>query len=358
MGDQEGNSLIQTEEPPPKTRPQGRLLNVEGVGPDKIVYNLSRPFSLDGKTYHAARSDRREVVNEGTDSQTIFLQEKDGVLFWDDSAPTFDRLQDPQVAVLRKPRSSLSRKEPEYQILVSGVMPFPRPTQKYPNGLSYRTIFFLGDNLQNLDYLVESPDRMKDMPVEQLSDDSIVLFTRPEIEIPLDDGDSEWKRHIRYIRLESVYDLPHTDFRGGKELSGIFDGIKYWGGTDAVFELGNGCWGLLVHKGHEPIKNLKKRYIECFCVVDPESAAFTRPELYVERSDFPKSGVRIMPDKPEDYLQDVVFCCGGRRNNDGTLTSWYGLSDHSPGVITAPDPFVLYETLPKDQIFDVVAPEK
>ncbi len=70
---------------------QGELLHFGGVG-DRDVYNITAPFSFDGKTFIAGRVEARDTESAET---VFFVRQADGIRRPHPSAPTFAKLQDP-----------------------------------------------------------------------------------------------------------------------------------------------------------------------------------------------------------------------------------------------------------------------
>ena len=70
---------------------QGELLHFGGVG-DRDVYNITAPFSLDGRTFIAGRVEARDTESAET---VFFVRQADGIRRPHPSAPTFAKLQDP-----------------------------------------------------------------------------------------------------------------------------------------------------------------------------------------------------------------------------------------------------------------------
>ena len=70
---------------------QGELLHFGGIG-DRDVYNITAPFSLDGRTFIAGRVETRD-----TESAEIvfFARQANGIWRPHLSAPNFAKLQDP-----------------------------------------------------------------------------------------------------------------------------------------------------------------------------------------------------------------------------------------------------------------------
>ena len=72
---------------------QGELLHFGGVG-DPVVYNITAPFSFDGKTFFAGRVEARDTQS----AETVFsARQADAIWRTHPSAPTFAKLQDPCV---------------------------------------------------------------------------------------------------------------------------------------------------------------------------------------------------------------------------------------------------------------------
>jgi len=286
--------------------PKGEKLKFEGID-NKDVYNITAPFEIDGTFYIAGRVEPRST---NLDAQVAFFTEKDGVWRRDENTPIF-KLEDPFVTKIGR------------EIIFGGVQTYPSTDPAiYIEGLGYRTIFYRGDNLQNLKRFVIGPEIMKDIRLVDLSDKTIGVFTRPQ-------GKIGNKGKIGFIRINSIDQLNAENILRAKLIQNQFSEDE-WGSVNEAHQLESGLIDALGHIAYQDIDKTKHYFAMKF-KFNPETSEVSPLEIIAKRSDFPE-GEAKRPD-----LKDVVFPGGIVKNKDQSYTLYAGLSDAETGRINIPN---------------------
>ena len=305
--------------------PMGELLTFEGVG-GKDIYNITAPFTIDGKTYIAGRVESRDTE---LDSQVRFFEEGDGVWTPALDTPTFD-LQDPFV-------TRIERELVLGGVEISGIEKYPEKLDyrmEFFRGehlrastkeLDYRTEFFRGEHLQTLVKFAEGPPQMKDIRLIQLRSGEIAVFTRPQ-------GAIGGRGKIGFIKLPNLEALATTDLLGARLIGEQFRDDE-WGGANELHLLEDGRIGVLGHSAYSDAGG--KHYYPIAFTFDPETEIASPLVILAARKDFPPGPAKRSPE-----LDDIALPGGLIRHQDGTATLYVNLSDASAGRITIPDPFL------------------
>ena len=286
-----------------------RELVFDNVGA-RDVYNITAPFSLNGKTLLAGRVERRETEF----SEIVFFEQTtNGHWTACFTHPDFVGLQDPCITRAGN------------DLLLGGV--------RYPvsmdNGeLRYRMDFYRGPSLESLKFAFSGPIGMKDIRFKQLRNGRVAVFSRPQ-------GAIGGRGQIGFALCDS-WDAINAELIGSAP---VFDGQLLkdeWGGVNEVHLLANGYLGVLGHIACFDSRHHRHYYPMVF-MVDPTSRRRTPIRIIARRSYFP-NGVAKRPD-----LVDVVFSGGMVRNGGGTAQLYAGISDVAAAVVELPDPFIQYE---------------
>lgn len=287
--------------------PLGEKLRFEGID-NKDVYNITAPFKVKNETYIAGRVESRST---NQDAHTLFFVEKDGVWQPDRDLPTF-KLEDPFLTKING------------EIIFGGVQTYPMSNIADTGGLGYRTIFYRGENLQNLRQFSTGPDLMKDIRLIELPEKKIGVFTRSQ-------GKIGGRGKIGFIILNSLEELTADNILKAKLIEGQFYEGE-WGGVSELHALENGNIGALGHIANKD-ESGGKHYFAMTFLFNPEAFKSSSIEIIAARKNFPKGETK----KPD--LEDVVFPGGLIKNPDQTATLYTGLSDAEAGRINLPNPF-------------------
>ncbi len=281
----------------------------------KDVYNICAPFVDEGETVIAGRVESRdeEIAN------VVFFYERDSLWIPRPHARHFV-MQDPFVTRIH------------HQLVFGGVEVQTEATD--PNAIvGWRTVFYHGASVAELDRLAVGPPGMKDIRLIQLRDGRIGLFTRP-----MHTGHPGADIGFRIInRLE---DLTESAMLGADLLRGQFTENE-WGGVGEAHALQNGAIGVVGHIAYRSADGHLHYYAYTFAI-NPRTGATTAPKIIAERQNFPQG-----PAKRWNVV-DVVFSGGLRHRAHGRANLYAGVSDTEAYVINIPDPFLDYETLPMD----------
>lgn len=285
-----------------------KKLRFIGIG-DQDVYNVTAPFQDDGEWVIAGRVEARHTEH----SVVRFFVEEKGIWCPHLNAPTFN-LQDPFVTRIGA------------ELIFGGVEVYPHPT--IPGALAWRTNFYRGTSISNLEKFASGPDGMKDIRLVEIARERIGVFTRPQGEIG---GRGT-------IGFTEVATLDHLTIRTIAEAPLLDQFVpEEWGGANEVHLLKNGLLGVLGHIACFDHKGDRHYYPMVFAF-DVEARQATPMKLIATRADFPAG-----PAKRSD-LQDVVFSGGLRRLPNGRAEFYAGVSDAEAHCLGMKDPFLEYES--------------
>jgi hypothetical protein len=280
-----------------------------GEDDDRDVYNISAPLQWKGETLIAGRVEARDSEV----SETVFFEEKDGIWRKKEGYPVL-RLQDPFITKL------------DDEIMVGGVEIYDDP--ECGGRLAYRTVFYKGSTLRELDRFAQGPERMKDIRLLPLGDNGILVFTRPQ-------GAVGGRGKIAFTRLEDISRLNAENIERAKVLEEQFY-EEEWGGSNELHLLRNGKIGVLSHIAKFDGRGNRHYYSSCFCF-DISTGEYTPMKIIAVRDDFEKGDAK----RPD--LADVIFSGGIIRRPDGLAQLYCGVGDTQGHVLEIPDPFSEYE---------------
>lgn len=299
-------------------------LNFTGVDDEKDIYNITAPFESDGKYYIAGRVECRD----SEDSDVVFFEscgadsEKDpeslpgrGGSTWkaDGETPVL-KVQDPFAAKIGG------------ELVVGGVEVFH--SEDKPGELNYRTVFWRGTSLKDLQRFAAGPDGMKDIRLCGLNDGRILVMTRPQ-------GAVGGRGKIGYLLLDSLEQLNAANIEQARILEEQFV-PEEWGGCNELHRLADGRIGVLSHIARFDEKGDRHYYATCFCF-DYRTGRYSPMKMTAVRANFADS-----PAKRPD-LEDVIFSGGLVRMGNGRARLYCGVSDAAGHVLEIEDPFLPYE---------------
>lgn len=288
---------------------RGEKLVFSGVG-ERDVYNITAPFQDEGEWVIAGRVEDRSSER----SEVMFFVERGGEWVVREGAPVF-ALQDPFVSIIRG------------ELVFGGVeVYFDGDDPHYVT--SWRTVFYRGFRIRELEPFAKGPLTMKDIRLVELNSGRIGVFTRP---MPVGDA----RAMIGYLEIGELDELTEQAMEKADLLYDQFVKVE-WGGGNEAHLLRNGLIGVLGHVARMDEGNIRHYYPMAFAY-DPESRTHTPIKLIASRDMFP-DGPAKRPD-----LEDVLFSGGLRRHEDGTATLYTGVSDAEAHRIVIDDPFLEYE---------------
>ncbi|WP_078378748.1 MTP-1 family protein [Sutcliffiella halmapala] len=276
---------------------------------EKDVYNISAPFEDNGELVIAGRVESRDSEH----SNVFFFVERNGEWLPREGAPVLE-LQDPFFTRIAG------------ELVLGGVQIFPHPTNE--GQLGWRTVFYKGESISDLQEFAKGPDGMKDLRLIELKDGSIGVLTRPQ-------GEKGGRGKIGWTRISSLSELTVDVVNEAPILEGQFI-EEEWGGANEPHLLANGLVGVLGHVASFDTEGNRHYYPMVFAL-NPETGNFTDMELIATRNQFLPG-----PSKRPD-LVDVVFSGGLLRKMDGKAVLYAGISDAEAQKITIEDPFIKYE---------------
>ncbi|RKP48731.1 DUF1861 family protein [Cohnella endophytica] len=289
---------------------EGLRLVFSGVG-KRDVYNICAPFLDHGEPVIAGRVEDRDKES----SEVVFFVERHGEWVPRNGAPVFS-LQDPFFTFIGE------------ELVFGGVeVYFDGDDPHYVT--SWRTVFYRGHSVNDLEPFAKGPLTMKDIRLIGLENGRIGVFTRPMMV----DGA---RALIGYTEIETLEELTEETILGAKLLRNQFLPDE-WGGANEAHQLAGGAIGVLGHIAWMEDNNIRHYYPMVFAY-NPDNDRYTPIKLIATRSMFPDG-----PAKRAD-LKDVIFSGGIVRHGDGTATLYTGVSDAEAHVIVIPDPFLEYES--------------
>ncbi|MBY0145048.1 DUF1861 family protein [Neobacillus niacini] len=279
-----------------------------GVG-EKDVYNICAPFEDEGELVIAGRVESRDSEH----SNVYFFVERNGEWVPRENSPVLE-LQDPFFTTIAG------------ELIVGGVQIFPHPINK--GQLGWRTVFYKGQSIADLQEFAKGPDGMKDLRLVELKDGSIGVLTRPQ-------GEKGGRGKIGWTRISSLAELTLDVINEAPLLENQFIDEE-WGGANEPHLLKNGLVGVLGHVASFD-EDGNRHYYPMVFALDSETGEVSDMKLIATRSNFLPG-----PSKRPD-LEDVVFSGGLVRKSDGSADIYAGISDAEAQKITIVDPFLPYE---------------
>jgi len=283
------------------------------INEGKDVYNISAPFEWQGGIWLLGRVEARDSEYSRVGFFVPHENEKDVALskikHWVEKDVVELRLQDPFFTVFSD------------EIMVGGVeVKEPSPGA----GLSYRTVFYKGEKLEDLKPFAKGPWGMKDLRLKPLPGGKILLLTRPQ-------GDPGGRGTIGWTLLDGLADLSNETIAGATLLTEQFF-EEEWGGGNEIFVLSEDTVGVLAHIARFDVEGDRHYYASAF-TLNVRDGSTGPMKIIAERRDFAK-GTSKRPD-----LMDVIFTGGLIRHGDGTATIYCGTSDSEAHRRTIEDPF-------------------
>ncbi|MBQ8885785.1 MAG: DUF1861 family protein [Clostridia bacterium] len=279
------------------------------TGVNETVYNISRAFDWNGKTYILGRVEPLESEL----SKVAFFQKVTDKEYKFVEGAVLEDLQDPCVTTYNGE-------------LVVGGTHIDVEDGKIVN---WNTTFYKGTDIFNLQRFADAPKKMKDARLTAYKD-KILVCTRPQ-------GGVAGCGKIGVITVDSLADITPATLEKAVLFEDLFD-EKEWGGANELFVLKNGWIGVLGH-----IAKMSEGYVRHYYAMTfafkPETMERTAVKIIAERADF-KAGESKRSD-----LVDVLFSGGIVRGEDGKATLYTGTSDAEGQYIVIDDPFKEYESL-------------
>ena len=280
------------------------------TGVNETVYNISRAFVCNGKTYIAGRVESLDSEL----SKVMFFERVSDTEYKLVDGIALEDLQDPCIT------------EIDGEIIVGG-------THIDIDGdkiVGWNTTFYKGKDIYSLIRFADAPKGMKDARLVQYGD-KIVVCTRPQ-------GGNAGCGKIGVIVLDNLSQVNPENLLKAELFDDLFD-EKEWGGANELFVLKNGWVGVLGHIAEMEAGDIRHYYSMTFAF-SPFTMERTPVKIIAERADF-KTGI-----SKRDDLKDVLFSGGIVRKEDGKAVLYTGTSDAEGHYIVINDPFIEYESLP------------
>lgn len=294
--------------------PDSRLhFTLLAINEGKDVYNISAPFEWQGRYWLLGRVEHRDSEYSRVGFFVPHERERGlpltEVRRWIEEEVVELHLQDPFFTIFGD------------EIMVGGV----EVTEPSPGaGLSYRTVFYKGERLDDLEEFAVGPWGMKDLRLKPLPNGKVLLLTRPQ-------GDPGGRGTIGWILLDKLEDLTIDMIERATLLTEQFI-EEEWGGGNEIFVLDEQTVGVLAHIARFDEEGDRHYYASAF-TLNVSDGSTSPMKIITERRDFaPGSSKR--PD-----LVDVIFTGGMVRQSDGTATIYCGTSDSEAHKRKIKDPF-------------------
>ncbi|WP_281974592.1 DUF1861 family protein [Halobacillus litoralis] len=294
--------LDQYEKQPPLNR--GEKVHFTSVG-ERDVYNITAPFKDGTEEVIAGRVEPRDSEY----SEVKFFKKDGGHWSPWEGAPTFE-LQDPFVTTIHG------------RLVFGGVEVSPHKDKE--GALTWKTVFYQGDSINDLQWFAEGPQGMKDIRLLELADRRIGVCTRPQ-------GDKGGRGKIGYTEIDSLDQLTAEVIEEAPLLQEHFIGEE-WGGANELYLLKNDQIGMLGHIARFD-ETGNRHYYPMTCVLDRESMRLEDMKIIAVRDDFPDGEAK------RNDLVDVLFSGGLVQIGDEEAELYVGVSDAEAHRIRIPNPF-------------------
>lgn len=270
-----------------KLQSKAEKIKFSGVG-SRDVYNITAPFELNGKVIIAGRVEERDSEQ----SHIYLFEEQAGTWYPVEGSLTFE-LQDPFVTVI------------ENQVILGGVEVFFEEEQ-----VSWRTVFYCLNSLEEAELLFKGPLGMKDLRLRELPNGNILVLTRPQ-------GEKGGRGKIGSFVIKSLEELSIDKINEAPLLLNQFKEDE-WGGANEVHIIND----KVIVLGHIASfdKEQNRHYYALLFELNEDFTEIVNPKIIAERTDFLPG-----PAKRAD-LDDVVFS-GGLVINNHTSYLYAGISD-------------------------------
>ncbi len=298
----------------------GEKLKFTGVG-NKDVYNTTAPFEYEGERYLIGRV---ESPDKDTDYQSVFFTNTGGSWSPATDIPTL-RLQDPFIIKLGD------------KFVVGGVEVYPKPSEQYPDNLSYRTAFYQG-KITELQEFTQGPELMKDLRIVKLANGRIGVFTRPGdiFSRPKD----KIGGMIGYTEINSLSDLKAENINKAEIINGLFIESE-WGGANELYLLENDQIGVIGHIARINPAG-EKEYYAISWEFNPGDKQFKQVKIITTRDNFSPGKSKVIEygdDRSTNYLKHIIFPGGIDIKSNNEVDLYVGLSDCEEGKIRIAYPF-------------------
>jgi hypothetical protein len=275
---------------------------------DYDVYNITAPFENKGEKVIAGRVEKRD----SEDSRVLFFKKEYDKWVQADELKEF-HLQDPFVTRINS------------ELVFGGVETIKDENNKI---ISWKTNFYRGNSINELEYFAEGPEGMKDIRLVELPNDKVGVFTRPQ-------GEIGGRGTIGFCTINSLEELNTKKINSADLLNNQFLDSE-WGGVNEVHLLENNLLGVLGHIAAFDQEDNRHYYPMSFAFnYSTEKASDIK--IIAQRSDLPEG-----PAKRED-LEDVLFSGGLVRKDTGIAELYLGVSDVEAYKLEIEDPFIEYE---------------
>ncbi len=279
----------------------------------KDVYNISAPFYWQDRAWLLGRVEARDSEFSRIGFFGPIEAEAElpltEIRHWHEKEVLDLHLQDPFYTVIGS------------EIVIGGV----EVVEVEPGaGLSYRTVFYKGEQLENLKKFAAGPWGMKDIRLAQLPDGRILLLTRPQ-------GDPGGRGTIGWLVMVSLDELTVQTIESATLLDDQFL-EEEWGGGNEIHVLDQNRAGILAHIARFDDAGNRHYYASVF-VLNYTDGSTTPMEIIAERRDFAPGSAK----RPD--LEDVIFSGGLIRLEDGEAVIYCGTADSEAHKRVIEDPF-------------------
>lgn len=279
------------------------LLNLNGFeGFD--VYNITAPFEFDGKTVIAGRVEKRDTE----DSQIAFFEHIEGSTYERIETSTVLELQDPFISWI------------DGKLIIGGVQTIKEDGKI----VSWKTDFYEMKSFNDFEFLFEGPHGMKDIRLLQNSDDSILVFTRPQ-------GEKGGRGKVGLVTVKMLDEITPELIDDAPLLNNNFEG-ESWGGLNELYLSETGEILALAHIAIFDENEQDRNYYPMTCKIDLDTLSIVDEKIIAERSQF------VGSDSKRPDLYNVVFS-GGILFKDDKIELYVGIGDVNAQKIVVDNPF-------------------
>ncbi|GAC42827.1 DUF1861 family protein [Paenibacillus popilliae] len=278
------------------------------------VYNVSIPFTWEGKDYIFGRVEKREEWARSW----VRLFERTGQDEW-------SLVQDSMIYPLEDP----------YISIIGDLLVMGGTHVRYKqNGVdTYFGYFYRGTQVDDLYYFTTGPEYMKDIRLVEMHGGKIGVFSRPRSEQVRQQYGSE--SMIGFTVIDCLDDLTEEVVENAPYIHGLF-GPNEWGGCNQAYLLESGNIGVIGHicyKTDADENGVKQVYMNFSFVLDVASRNPLDQKIIGTRTCYPEG-----PAKKTD-LTDCAFSSGIVMRDDGKCDLYSGIGDTEAGRIVIDYPF-------------------
>jgi len=299
---------------------------------DMDGYNMTQPIydihydEKSGKPYFTVGV-RVEKRDDETDSTVDYFR-ADSL-----DSKIWDQIEDPNLLRPKGQDPAIAWIGDEMVLSVVEVEQIPNIDPAQAKELRWKTVFYKGTTISNLERFAEGPPGMKDIRLVQLPDGKITVFTRPQ---DINNEDKGGRGQIGVVTIDSIDQLKDSNILQNAPLidTRFQPGVE-WGGVNQATALKDGRIGLLWHIGRfDPLDSISKEYASLIGFYDPVTNKIEDSRVIALADEFDGAAAKT------PHLKKVAFGSAmGPTDNNGIVRAYFGIADAESWHKDIKDPF-------------------